>query len=111
MTRDPTNPFAPTEQFASEHDFANKWICLKCRFIGPIEAFYFVPDPRRGAVTDGWYACNWCDSVDQITTACDEYGCTREGSCGFPVDDVRRYRRTCFEHSKFNRKAVEKTPE
>ena len=32
----------------------------------------------------------------EIYRRCDEPGCTREGTCGFPVDDG--YRRTCFEH-------------
>jgi hypothetical protein len=89
-------------------DWPNKWICRACGFIGPIEEFTFVQDPRE-ATGDGWYACNRCDAIDQVTTACDEPGCTREGSCGFPVDDERRYRRTCFEHSTFSQKAMEKT--
>jgi hypothetical protein len=88
------------------NDWANKWICHACSFVGPIEEFYFVVDPRRGDAADGWYACNQCDAIDQVTTCCDEPGCMREGSCGFPVDDDRRYRRTCFEHSTFNRRAT-----
>jgi hypothetical protein len=88
--------------------YANKWICRACFFIGPLEEFTFVRDPRRDDPADGWYACNQCDAIDQITTACDEPGCTREGSCGFPVDDARRYRRTCFEHSAFNQRELVK---
>ena len=76
------------------------WICAKCSFIGPIDAFLFIPDPRPEPNARGWWLCTSCDEIDCVTSACDEPGCARKGSCGFP--SPTGYRRTCFEHSIFN---------
>lgn len=53
-----------------------------------------------------WYARMEL-AIDAYDTAmeeyrqCDEPGCTREGGCGWPTDGG--YRRTCYEHSCFNK--------
>jgi hypothetical protein len=83
---------------------ADKWICLDCRFIGGIDEFDRVRDPVG---LGEWTVCPLCRTPEQVTSACDEEGCTREGDCGFPVEDERRYRRTCFEHSIFNKERMQ----
>jgi hypothetical protein len=80
-----------------------RWICTDCRFIGLREEFDIVRDPK--VVGNTWTICPKCRSADHITDACDEPGCDREASCGFPVDDERGYRRTCYEHSVFKQEA------
>ena len=74
----------------------DKWICLECRFIGPTAEFDKMKDPCGD---DVWMVCPKC-RTPQITSACDEPGCTKEGGCGFPTD-TGDYRRTCYEHSIF----------
>jgi hypothetical protein len=78
----------------------DKWICLECRFIGPIERFDHVQDPRG---PDTWIVCPVCRTPERVTSACDEDGCDREGTCGWSTPDGG-YRRTCFDHSVFKRR-------
>jgi hypothetical protein len=77
---------------------ADKWVCLECRFIGALVDFDLVKDPRG---PDSWTVCPKCRAPDRVTSACDEPGCDREGTCGFRTET--RYRRTCFKHSVFQR--------
>jgi hypothetical protein len=79
----------------------DKWICLHCRFIGAFDAFEQVEDP--GELGNWWTVCPSCRTPEQVTSACDEPGCNREGSCGFPTPEGG-YRRTCFDHSIFKPK-------
>ena len=41
------------------------------------------------------------DKIKPVIDLCDEPGCYEASSCGFPTGDGE-YRRTCYEHSKFN---------
>ena len=59
----------------------DKWICLECRFIGPIIAFEKVQDPRGSGE---WTVCPECRTPERVTSACDEPDCKEEGSCGLP---------------------------
>jgi hypothetical protein len=69
------------------------------------------PDPIASAVAAWEYsaerdphvrmaeAIDAYDAAEAIVRQCDEPGCQREASCGFPVEGG--YRRTCYEHSKW----------
>lgn len=71
----------------------DKWICLECRFIGPIAEFDKVKDPRGD---DEWTVCPKCRTPEHVTMACDEPGCSEVSTCGFPTE--AGYRRTCGNH-------------
>lgn len=43
--------------------------------------------------------CPHCKSVEQFVNMCDEAGCSREASCGWPTAEGG-YRRTCHEHNR-----------
>ena len=81
----------------------DRWICTECEFTGALDEFDHVPDPKSTA--NGWTVCPRCRAADHVTDVCDEPGCDRRATCGFPVDDERGYRRTCFEHSTFELRA------
>ena len=76
-----------------------RWTCTECDFIGGLEEFDSVQDPKEEG--HWWWICPKCRAADHVTDICDEPGCRERSTCGFPVDDERRYRRTCWEHSKF----------
>jgi len=44
---------------------------------------------------------NGYDKIKPVINLCDEPGCYEVSSCGFPTGDGE-YRRTCYDHSKFN---------
>lgn len=75
----------------------DKWICLECRWIGEHDKLIVGKDPWG----DDVLYCPQCHLPEHITSACDEPGCTREGTCGFPIDNG--YRRTCGEHYRPSR--------
>ena len=69
------------------------------------------PDPHKAAVK-AWHASSCSDDLGRMIDAidafeeaaaiyrqCDEPGCQRDGSCGWPVRGGG-YRRTCFEHMR-----------
>jgi len=43
--------------------------------------------------------------LKSVLGMCDEFGCYEMASCGFPTENG--YRRTCYEHSNFNKKDAE----
>ena len=66
------------------------------------------PDPVADAL-EAWHAAPDSPEYDRMSAAidahedaleiyrrCDEPGCTREGTCGWPTDGG--YRRTCYKH-------------
>ena len=71
------------------------WRCDEC------EAVYLdcdldrVPDPQQGS-TRVWTVCPGCRAAEQFTNLCDEPGCLRQASCGWP--SISGYRRTCGVH-------------
>lgn len=48
---------------------------------------------------DAFDFLGWEDPHPIVELQCDEPGCLRQNTCGFPVGDG--YRRTCFDHSCF----------
>jgi hypothetical protein len=77
------------------------------------------PDPIACALA-AWHATRYksehirmVDAIDayeaalEVSRQCDEPGCTKESSCGFPVEGG--YRRTCYDHSVF-KKATNNVP-
>ena len=69
--------------------------CDECGWTGTQDDICVVSDPKEGSEAK-WSICPQCRSAEQFTNMCDEPGCSREASCGFP--SVSGYRRTCFEH-------------
>lgn len=44
------------------------------------------------------YGCPFCKSVNELTMLCDEDGCEKDASCGFPTPSG--YKVTCGDHFK-----------
>lgn len=76
-----------------------RWLCQSCDWIGDDAELLRAPSPFDA--TDTICACPKCYAVEDVTNACDEPGCTREASCGWP-EEGGGYRRTCHEHSMWN---------
>jgi len=76
---------------------AKLWECKACSAICEEPALLTAPSPFDAA--DTLYACPACKSVEGFNEICDEPGCRKHASCGFPTDGG--YRRTCFDHSDF----------
>jgi hypothetical protein len=72
-----------------------QWLCLNCRFIGVESDFEKANVPKYAAV---WTVCPRCETPESVAIVCDEPGCKRESSCGFPTSSGG-YRHTCFDHS------------
>lgn len=75
-----------------------RWLCQSCDWIGNDEDLLRAQSPFDPA--DTICGCPKCKAVEDIISACDEPGCRRESSCGWP-DEAGVYRRTCYEHSKW----------
>ena len=73
-----------------------RWMCQSCAWIGNDAELLTAANPF--APDESIVGCPMCNAVDDIVSACDEPGCDREGSYGWPTEDGD-YRRTCFEHS------------
>ena len=71
-----------------------KWKCNSCDFISVETELLKATNPfDKDETIEG---CPICKSVFGFTEICDEPGCTRNASCGFPV--LYGYRRTCYQH-------------
>lgn len=73
----------------------DKWKCFywRCGWHGNDDELLSAPDPFNPGET--MYACPKCRETD-IVSGCDEPGCTKEGTCGWPSPSG--YRRTCVDH-------------
>lgn len=67
---------------------------LRCGWVGDSDDALRAPNPFDPE--DELTACPKCREVNQLIAACDEPGCTKDGSCGTPTEDG--YRTTCFAH-------------
>jgi hypothetical protein len=74
-----------------------RWLCQSCDWTGDDGELLRAPSPFDA--TDTIVGCPKCKAVEDIVNACDEPGCTREATCGFP--DPGGYRRTCGGHFKW----------
>jgi hypothetical protein len=72
-------------------------MCRSCGWIGDDAELLRAPSPFD--VADTICGCPQCKAVNDVVNACDEPGCAREATCGFP--DPGGYRRTCVEHVKW----------
>lgn len=70
-----------------------KWKCEECEFIGALDEFDKVKDPGGD---DTWTVCRRCRTPEHVVGVCDEPGCMREATCGFPTPTG--YRQTCGAH-------------
>lgn len=72
-----------------------RWLCQSCDWIGDDAELLRAPNPfDPDSIICG---CPKCKAVDDIINACDEPGCVRQASCGFPTQNG--YRRTCGRHA------------
>ena len=79
-------------------DAKKKWKCNECNEISLETELLYAKSPFDETDTlTGCPKCKGCNGFDEI---CDEPGCDRTTSCGFPAgDEWGGYRRTCHEHS------------
>jgi hypothetical protein len=70
-------------------------ICQSCDWIGPVSDLLVANNPfdQHSEV----YGCPKCYAIDDTVIACDEPGCDREATNGWPSE--AGYRQTCFKHS------------
>jgi hypothetical protein len=85
---------------------ADRWMCQSCDWIGGGAELLRAPNPFDPE--ENISGCPKCKAVEDIVSACDEPGCRREGSSGWPDGDGG-YRRTCYEHSKWAKQAKQAT--
>jgi len=75
------------------------WGCESCNWIGPASALLVAPNPFDPA--DTIVGCPVCKSVNEFRELCDEPGCQRTASSGWPSREG--YRRTCHVHSRIGK--------
>lgn len=73
------------------------WRCKCCDWDGTLGDLLTAPSPFRP--DDTLTACPACKVHDELVNMCDESGCRRDATCGFPTDTA--YRRTCGKHWAF----------
>jgi hypothetical protein len=73
------------------------WRCKACGHISTESELLTAPSPF--SPDDTLTACPECKVCDEgFEQLCDEPGCQREATCGWPSRLENRYRRTCFLH-------------
>lgn len=81
-------------------DELKRWRCQDCSHIALETELLCAPSPF--AAEDTITGCPHCKGVPQFDELCDEPGCNKEASCGFPAgEEFGGYRRTCYDHSDF----------
>jgi hypothetical protein len=82
-------------------DQPNKpWGCENCKWIGPASALLTAPSPFDPS--DTIVGCPQCKSVNEFRELCDEPGCQRTATSGWP-SITQGYRRTCHVHSRIGK--------
>ena len=74
-----------------------RWLCQSCDWCGDDAELLRAASPFEPA--DTICGCPKCKAVEDIVIACDEPGCDRESTCGWPSDGG--YRRTCGKHMQW----------
>ena len=72
--------------------------CRECHWTGTTDLLLVGISPFDAGETV--YGCPKCKAIDSDMQICDEPGCKKPSSCGFPDKKYGCYRRTCYEHSK-----------
>lgn len=75
---------------------SERWRCHDCGAITPDAELLHAPSPFDP--DDELTACPRCRGVAQFDLLCDEPGCDKVGSCGWPTPHGG-YRRTCYQHA------------
>jgi hypothetical protein len=73
-----------------------KWCCTECDWRGSDLLVSQNPFNRDDKI----HGCPECKSVECFKAACDEPGCNKDASCGWPSADG--YRNTCHDHWRIN---------
>lgn len=68
--------------------------CRECGWVGLRAEVLTAPSPFRS--DDLLTACPDCRFVSEPIEVCDEEGCDKNATCGWPSN--KGYRRTCFDH-------------
>ncbi|MBL0320730.1 MAG: hypothetical protein IPP74_15755 [Alphaproteobacteria bacterium] len=81
-----------------------KWKCTECQTITDDDQLLIDNNPFiKGRII---VACPSCYTVNAVVIVCDEYGCERVATFGYPTDEG--YKNTCGEHMrKYKGKAQE----
>ena len=82
-----------------------RWRCKECDWLGLTSDIEIVKDPKPGSTME-WNVCPCCRSAESFVNICDEPYCQKEAGCGWP-DEHGIYRRTCYEHSMFNKRPLD----
>lgn len=73
----------------------NRVRCHACDTIHAENTVLVAPNPFDH--TEEIHGCPNCYSIGTLLPVCDEPGCDKDVSCGWPSD--KGYRHTCYEHS------------
>lgn len=73
------------------------WRCTECNWIGSEP----LVSQNPFAHDDKIHGCPACKSVECFVAVCDEPGCNKDVSCGWPSADG--YRSTCHDHWRARR--------
>ena len=74
-----------------------RWRCEECNWIGLEGELDVVRDPKPESGVH-WSICPQCRAAEQFINLCDEPGCDKPSSNGWPSPEG--YRRTCWLHGK-----------
>jgi len=80
-----------------------RWRCRECGWNGDDADLLRAQSPFDP--NDTIVGCPWCKCVADMENTCDEPGCDREATCGFPT--VGGYRRTCGYHMRLAQRRME----
>lgn len=85
-----TDPTKGADSTAGE-----RWRCTECNDTMEVSDIDSVQDPKSDNI---WSVCPHCRTPEHFDLVCDEPGCMKIVSSGWPTPDGG-YRRTCYLHS------------
>ena len=80
-----------------------QWRCRECGCISLGIDLLRAQNPF--GILDTVVGCPECKDVCDFDEICDDGGCDKRATCGFPTaegDEFGGYIRTCYEHSKYS---------